>query len=103
MAYLEFLKANGIEDPHVHELDYHDVLNSQEIYGDDLMLFSNKECEKEVGSAVINSLARLCMLTCVFCVLGQYMYSHKPFLRYGGRDRSVLFVGCNTHKFTQTL
>ncbi|XP_071793902.1 uncharacterized protein [Asterias amurensis] len=48
MAYLEFLKANGIEDPHVHELDYHDVLNSQEIYGDDLMLFSNKECEKEV-------------------------------------------------------
>ncbi|XP_038076631.1 amyloid-beta A4 precursor protein-binding family A member 1-like isoform X1 [Patiria miniata] len=48
MAYLEFLKANGIEDPHVNELDYHDVLNSQEIYGDDLMLFSNKECEKEV-------------------------------------------------------
>ncbi|XP_022086964.1 uncharacterized protein LOC110977288 isoform X2 [Acanthaster planci] len=48
MAYLEFLKANGIEDHHVNELDYHDVLNSQEIYGDDLMLFSNKECEKEV-------------------------------------------------------
>ncbi|XP_071489112.1 amyloid-beta A4 precursor protein-binding family A member 2-like, partial [Diadema antillarum] len=48
LAYLEFLKANGIEDPHAQEIDYHDVLNSQEIYGDDLMLFSNKECEKEV-------------------------------------------------------
>ena len=48
LAYLEFLKANGIEDPHAQEIDYHDVLNSQEIYGDDLMLFSNKECEKDV-------------------------------------------------------
>ncbi|KAJ8029383.1 Amyloid-beta A4 precursor protein-binding family A member 1 [Holothuria leucospilota] len=47
LAYLEFLKVNGIDDAHVQEMDYHDVLNSQEIYGDDLMLFSNKECEKE--------------------------------------------------------
>lgn len=50
LAYLEFLKVNGIDDAHVQEMDYHDVLNSQEIYGDDLMLFSNKECEKEVRS-----------------------------------------------------
>ncbi|PIK48313.1 hypothetical protein BSL78_14818 [Apostichopus japonicus] len=50
LAYLEFLKVNGIDDAHVQEMDYHDVLNSQEIYGDDLMLFSNKECEKELKS-----------------------------------------------------
>ncbi|XP_033096578.1 uncharacterized protein LOC117100856 isoform X1 [Anneissia japonica] len=48
IAYLEFLKQNGIDDPAVYEMDYQDVLNSQEIYGDDLMLFSNKECEKEI-------------------------------------------------------
>uniref|UniRef100_A0ABM0MKU9 Amyloid beta A4 precursor protein-binding family A member 2-like n=1 Tax=Saccoglossus kowalevskii TaxID=10224 RepID=A0ABM0MKU9_SACKO len=29
-------------------MDYSEVLNSQEIYGDDLMLFSKKECEKEI-------------------------------------------------------
>lgn len=48
-AYIEFLKANGIEDPAVGgELDYQDVLNQQEIYGEELFLFSNKEAQKEV-------------------------------------------------------
>ncbi|XP_077988452.1 uncharacterized protein LOC144442953 [Glandiceps talaboti] len=48
IAYLNFLRENGIDDPSVAEMDYGEVLNSQEIYGDDLMLFSNKECEKEI-------------------------------------------------------
>ncbi|XP_070542354.1 uncharacterized protein [Ptychodera flava] len=48
IAYLNFLKENGIDDPSVTEMDYGEVLSSQEIYGDDLMLFSNKECEKEI-------------------------------------------------------
>lgn len=34
VAYMEFLKANGIEDSSfVKEMDYQEVLNSQEIFG----------------------------------------------------------------------
>jgi len=50
VAYMEFLKANGIEDPGLmKEIDYQDVLNQQEIYGEELNLFSNKELHKEVS------------------------------------------------------
>ncbi|XP_021362187.1 uncharacterized protein LOC110456002 isoform X3 [Mizuhopecten yessoensis] len=49
VAYMEFLKANGIEDAGLmKEIDYQDVLNQQEIYGEELNLFSNKEKHKEV-------------------------------------------------------
>ena len=50
MAYMEFLKANGIEDhSFVKEMDYQEVLNSQEIYGDELQMFAKKELQKEVS------------------------------------------------------
>lgn len=46
---MEFLKANGIEDPGLmKEVDYQEVLNQQEIFGEELYLFSNKEMQKEV-------------------------------------------------------
>ena len=46
---MEFLKANGIEDPGLmKEIDYQDVLNQQEIYGEELNLFANKDMHKEV-------------------------------------------------------
>ena len=46
---MEFLKANGIENPGLlKEIDYQDVLNQQEIFGEELFLFSNKEMQKEV-------------------------------------------------------
>ncbi|KAL3866553.1 hypothetical protein ACJMK2_043843 [Sinanodonta woodiana] len=49
VAYMEFLKANGIEDPGLmKEIDYQDVLNQQEIYGEELNLFANKDMHKEV-------------------------------------------------------
>ncbi|KAG7155634.1 lin-10-like 1, partial [Homarus americanus] len=49
VAYLEFLKANGIEDhSFVKEMDYQEVLNSQEIFGDELQMFAKKELQKEV-------------------------------------------------------
>jgi len=49
VAYMEFLKANGIEDhSFVKEMDYQEVLNSQEIYGDELAMFAKKELQKEV-------------------------------------------------------
>lgn len=50
VAYMEFLKANGIEDPGLmKEIDYQEVLNQQQIYGEELTMFSNKENQKEVG------------------------------------------------------
>merc|ERR1712223_432041 len=49
VAYVEFLKANGIEDhSFVKEMDYQEVLNSQEIFGDELAMFARKELQKEV-------------------------------------------------------
>ena len=48
---MEFLKANGIEDhSFVKEMDYQEVLNSQEIYGDELAMFAKKELQKEVSA-----------------------------------------------------
>lgn len=50
VAYMEFLKANGIEDhSFVKEMDYQEVLNSQEIFGDELQMFAKKEMQKEVN------------------------------------------------------
>jgi hypothetical protein len=52
VAYMEFLKANGIEDhSFVKEMDYQEVLNSQEIFGDELQMFAKKEMQKEVSAA----------------------------------------------------
>lgn len=51
---MEFLKANGIEDhSFVKEMDYQEVLNSQEIFGDELQMFAKKEMQKEVEICVI--------------------------------------------------
>ncbi len=50
---MEFLKANGIEDhSFVKEMDYQEVLNSQEIFGDELAMFAKKELQKEVHTSV---------------------------------------------------
>ena len=50
VAYVEFLKANGIEDhSFVKEMDYQEVLNSQEIFGNELAMFARKELQKEVS------------------------------------------------------
>lgn len=53
VAYMEFLKANGIEDSSfVKEMDYQEVLNSQEIFGNELEMFAKKERQKEVIIAI---------------------------------------------------
>ena len=47
---MEFLKANGIDDPSfTRDIDYQEVLNQQEIGSEELDRFSKKECQKEVG------------------------------------------------------
>ena len=54
VAYMEFLKANGIEDSSfVKEMDYQEVLNSQEIFGNELEMFAKKDRQKEVSGLII--------------------------------------------------
>uniref|UniRef100_A0A7E4V4S7 PDZ domain-containing protein n=1 Tax=Panagrellus redivivus TaxID=6233 RepID=A0A7E4V4S7_PANRE len=49
VAYVEFLRANGIDDPaYLREIDYQEVLNSQELLGEELDLFAKKETQKDV-------------------------------------------------------
>ncbi len=49
-AYMKFLKANGIEDTGLmRELEYQNVLNQQEIFGDELYMLSNKDMQKNVS------------------------------------------------------
>uniref|UniRef100_A0AC35TTX6 Protein lin-10 n=1 Tax=Rhabditophanes sp. KR3021 TaxID=114890 RepID=A0AC35TTX6_9BILA len=49
VAYVEFLRANGIEDPdYLRESDYQEVLNSQELLGEELEMFARKETQKDV-------------------------------------------------------
>ncbi len=46
---MKFLKANGIEDTGLmKELEYQNVLNQQEIFGDELYMLSNKDMQKNV-------------------------------------------------------
>lgn len=48
VAYMEFLKANGIENESLaKEMDYQEVLNSQEIFGDELEIFAKKELQRK--------------------------------------------------------
>ncbi|CAL8074136.1 unnamed protein product [Calicophoron daubneyi] len=49
LAYLEFLRENGIEDvSSLKQINYEDVLNQQEIFCDELTMFSDKERHKEI-------------------------------------------------------
>jgi len=49
VAYAEFLRANGIDDPNlIKDVDYQEVLNQQQIFGEELSLFSSNEKQKEV-------------------------------------------------------
>uniref|UniRef100_A0AC34RK60 Uncharacterized protein n=1 Tax=Panagrolaimus sp. JU765 TaxID=591449 RepID=A0AC34RK60_9BILA len=49
VAYVEFLRANGIDDPsYLREIDYQEVLNSQELLGEELDLFADKKTQKDV-------------------------------------------------------
>lgn len=48
---MEFLRQNGIDDPgYFREIDYQEVLNAQEIFGDELEMFARKETQKDVSS-----------------------------------------------------
>jgi hypothetical protein len=49
VAYIEFLRQHGIEDPgYLREFDYDEVLNSQEIFSNELDMFTHPELQKDV-------------------------------------------------------
>lgn len=49
MAYAEFLRANGINNPGLlSDINYEEVLNQQQIFGEELSRFSNKDMQQEV-------------------------------------------------------
>lgn len=67
VAYIEFLKANGINDPDLmKEMDYQDVLSQQEIFGEELFLFSNKDMQKEVSYCqdIFSNTSEVCKAGC---------------------------------------
>ncbi|XP_041966486.1 amyloid-beta A4 precursor protein-binding family A member 2 [Alosa sapidissima] len=48
MAYQEFLRSNGINPKDLSQKEYSDIINTQEMYNDDLIHFSNSENCKEL-------------------------------------------------------
>ncbi|KAF6273076.1 amyloid beta precursor protein binding family A member 2 [Rhinolophus ferrumequinum] len=48
VAYQQFLRANGINPEDLSQKEYSDVINTQEMYNDDLIHFSNSENCKEL-------------------------------------------------------
>ncbi len=80
---MEFLRANGIDDPRaLQSFDYEEVLNSQEILGEELEMFANKESQKDVK--IILKSGRLVSQTEAFgtaCKLrnvGQHYFGQWP-------------------------
>ncbi|XP_061451492.1 amyloid-beta A4 precursor protein-binding family A member 2 [Rhineura floridana] len=51
VAYQEFLRANGINPEDLSQKEYSDIINTQEMYNDDLIHFSNSENCKELQIA----------------------------------------------------
>lgn len=52
VAYQEFLRANGINPEDLSQKEYSDLLNTQDMYNDDLIHFSKSENCKDVSRAV---------------------------------------------------
>lgn len=56
VAYQEFLKANGIDPEDLSQREYSDLLNTQDMYNDDLIHFSKSENCKDVSGPRVNSI-----------------------------------------------
>lgn len=56
VAYQEFLRANGINPEDLSQKEYSDIINTQEMYNDDLIHFSNSENCKEVSNIILSLL-----------------------------------------------
>lgn len=52
VAYQEFLRANGIDPEDLSQREYSDLLNTQDMYNDDLVHFSKSENCRDVSGTV---------------------------------------------------
>lgn len=58
MAYQEFLRANGINPEDLSQKEYSDLLNTQDMYNDDLVHFSKSEnCKNVRGLHVFSNIS----------------------------------------------
>lgn len=62
VAYQEFLRANGINPEDLSQKEYSDIINTQEMYNDDLIHFSNSENCKEVNVSCWIASYTICVL-----------------------------------------
>ena len=62
VAYQEFLRANGINPEDLSQKEYSDIINTQEMYNDDLIHFSNSENCKEVSHTHRPQGGHICQL-----------------------------------------
>lgn len=61
VAYQEFLRANGINPEDLSQKEYSDLLNTQDMYNDDLIHFSKSENCKDVCLIFLpNNIKTLC-------------------------------------------
>ena len=58
VAYQEFLRANGINPEDLSQKEYSDLLNTQDMYNDDLIHFSKSENCKDASTS-LNLFPRL--------------------------------------------
>lgn len=76
VAYQEFLRANGIDPEDLSQREYSDLLNTQDMYNDDLIHFSKSENCKDVSEPADGSIINHSLKCCTrikaingFCVL----------------------------------
>lgn len=86
VAYQEFLRANGINPEDLSQKEYSDIINTQEMYNDDLIHFSNSENCKEVGPDEMCIRVFLLML---LGVLSKPVKNKKKKIRIQSCSRSI--------------
>lgn len=64
VAYQEFLRANGIDPEDLSQREYSDLLNTQDMYNDDLIHFSKSENCRDVSQPAGGSRVLLKLMLC---------------------------------------
>lgn len=64
VAYQEFLRANGIDPEDLSQREYSDLLNTQDMYNDDLIHFSKSENCRDVSQPAGGSRVLLTLMLC---------------------------------------
>lgn len=97
VAYQEFLRANGINPEDLSQKEYSDIINTQEMYNDDLIHFSNSENCKEVGVydvciSALNFLQRFFFLTLIIYTCFVLVWVRKTTLSFKTCGMNLIFA-----------